>query len=251
MCNDRRMRILVGGTVAALLVAVVVGVFTLGGGGTSLADAAERVQGMSLRSDVTMSMVVEGTPVEMKGKLLASADTKRTRMDLEGAGMKQTLIVVNGDLWMGGPAFEDALPKGKRWVLVEDGARTSLDTMSFDELMTFLEGATDVEERGKTEIDGVRVTHHAGTVDLKAALEKAGEDLADHADLLKQSPVMPIECWIDDEGNPVRIKTGMTVDGSKVEMTVDNLELGAPVDVDAPPADETISAEEAGIPIDG
>ena len=132
MCNDRRMRILVGGTVAAFLTAVVVGVFTLGGGGTSLADAAERVQGMSLRSDVTMSMVIEGTPVEMKGKLLASADTKRTRMDLEGAGMKQTLIIVNGDLWMGGPAFEDALPKGKRWILVEDGGRTSLDTMSFD-----------------------------------------------------------------------------------------------------------------------
>ena len=34
-------------------------------------------------------------------------------------------------------------------------------------------------------------------------------------------------------------------------MTVDNLELDVPVDVDAPPADETISAEEAGIPIDG
>jgi hypothetical protein len=152
---------------------------------------------------------------------------------------------------MGGPAFEDALPKGKRWVLVEDGARTSLDTMSFDELMTFVTGATDVEERGKTEIDGVSVTHYAGTVDLEAALEKAGEDLADHADLLKQSPVMPIECWIDDEGKPVRIKTGMTVDGSKVVMTVDNLELDVPVDVDPPPADETISADEAGIPIDG
>jgi hypothetical protein len=81
----------------------------------------------------------------MKGTLLASADTKRTRMELEGAGMKQTLIVVNGDLWMGGPAFEDALPKGKRWVLVEDGARTSLDTMSFNELLTFLEGATEPE----------------------------------------------------------------------------------------------------------
>ena len=31
------------------------------------------------------------------------------------------MIIVDGDLWMGGPAFEDALPKGKRWVLVEDG----------------------------------------------------------------------------------------------------------------------------------
>jgi len=117
--------------------------------------------------------------------------------------------------------------------------------------VTFLEGATDVEERGKTEIDGVPVTHYGGTVDLKAALEKAGEDLADHADLLKQSPVMPIECWIDDQGNPVRVKTGVTVDGGKVEMTIDNLELDVPVDVDAPPAAETISAEEAEIPIDG
>ena len=78
-------------------------------------------------------------------------------------------------------------------VLVEDGARTSLDTMSVDELLTFLAGATDIEERGKTEIDGVPVTHFAGTVNLKAALEKAGEDLADHADLLKQSAVILID----------------------------------------------------------
>lgn len=246
------MRILIGGTVAAVLAAVVVGLFTLGGGGTSLANAAERMQGKSLRSNVTMNMVVEGTPVVMKGTLLASADTKRTRMELEGAGTKQTLIVVDGDLWLGGPAFADALPKGKRWIEVEDGARTSLDTMSFDELMTFLGGATDIEERGQTDIDGVRVTHYAGTVDLKAALEKAGKDPADHADLLAEgSGVMPIECWLDDQGDPVRIKTGMTVDGNEVEMTVDNLELDVPVDVEAPPAAETISAAEAGIPIQG
>ena len=53
---------------------------------------------------------------------------------------------------------------------------------------------------------------------------------------------MPIECWLDEHGNPVRVKTGMTLD---------DLELDVAVDVDAPPADQTISADEAGIPIDG
>jgi hypothetical protein len=210
------------------------------------------MQGKSIRSNVTMDMVIEGTQVQMKGTLLASADAKRTRMELEGAGTKQTLIALDGDLWLGGPAFADVLPKGKRWVFVEDGASTSLDTMSFDELMTFLGGATDIEERGETEIDGVKVTHYAGTVDIKAALEKAGKDPAEHADLLEEgSAVMPLECWLDEQGNPVRIKTGMTVDGNEVEMTVDDLELDVPVDVEAPAEDETISADEAGIPIEG
>jgi hypothetical protein len=72
------VRILSGVSVAAVL-ALVAGLLAFGRGGVSLADAAERMQGMSMRADATLER--EDTPSK-HGKLLLSADSKRMRIDL-------------------------------------------------------------------------------------------------------------------------------------------------------------------------
>lgn len=247
------MRILIGGTVAAVMAAVVVGVFTLGGGGVSLANAASQMQGKSLRSDVTMDMTVEGMAVKLKGTMLQSADLKRMQMDvsgeLQGTDVGQTIIVVGKDLWAGGAAIAGVLPEGKRWVQADADAMASLGSMSFEELLAFCAAATDVEERGTAKVDGVETTHYAGTVDFEAAAEKLGKDAKEFRELFGEGQaVMPIEVWLDESGNALRMKTGMTVDGAKVSMTMDNLEYDVPTDsIKAPPADEVVSDDEVGM----
>ena len=86
------LRILVGGTVAAVL-AVVVGLLAFGGGGASLADADQRMQGVSMRAQLTMEL--EGAP------------TSSACMDFP----EQTHITIVDDSWSTGRAIEAALPK--------------------------------------------------------------------------------------------------------------------------------------------
>jgi hypothetical protein len=247
------MRILIGGTAAAVLAAVVVGVFALGGGGVSLANAADRMQGKSLRANVTLAMNVEGVAVKMKGTVLQSADLKRMQMEttgeIQGTDIGQTIIVVDDDLWVGGAALASVLPEGKRWVHAGADAMADLGSMSFEELMAFCEAASDVEKRGETKIDGVDVTHYAGKVDFEAAAKKLGKDPKEFTKQFGDGEaVMPIEVWVDEAGDAVRAMMGMTVDGGKVDMTMDHFEYDVPTDsIKAPPTGEVVSDAEVGM----
>lgn len=241
------MRFLIGG-IAAVLAAVVVGVFALGGDGVSLANAADRMQGKDLRANVTMSMSVQGTDVTMKGHMLQSADFKRYLMDVKGnvAGtdMSQRVVVVDGDIWLTSPSFEPVMPAGKTWVKLGEDAMPDLGSMTFEELMAFCEAATDIEKRGEETVDGVRTTHYVGTVDLEAAAEKLG----DKALLESGDAKMPLEIWLDANGNAVRMKMEMTVEGAKASFTMDGFEYDVDTSsIKAPPADEVVDGSELGI----
>jgi len=243
------MRILIGGTAAAVLAAVVVGVFALGGDNVSFANAADRMQGKSIRSTMTMSMSVQGMDVTMKGTALQSADLKRYKMDLKGdvAGtdISQTLVIVGQDLWMSSPSFEGVLPEGKRWVHAADGTVPDLGSMSFEELMAFCEAATDIEKRGETEIDGVRVTHYVGNVDMKAAAAKLGKEAKAFAG---DTGKTPLELWLDESENAVRMKMQVAVEGQQATVIMDGFEYDVDTSsIKAPPADETVSDSEVGV----
>lgn len=242
------MRILIGGTVAAVLAAVVVGVFALGGEGVSFANAADRMQGKSVRSAMTMTMTVQGTPVTLSGTALQSADLKRFQMDLKGdvsgTDISQTLVLIGEDLWLSSPSFESLLPEGKRWIHTEDKAMAELGSMSFADLMAFCEAATDIEKRGEAEIDGVQATHYTGTVDLEAAAKQLGQDVK----AFGGSGKTPIEVWLDDNESMLRFKMDMTVEGQKATITMDGFEYDVDVSaIKAPPEGEVISDSEAGI----
>lgn len=242
------MRILIGGTVAAVLAAVVVGVFAFGGEGVSFANATDRMQGKSVRSNMTMTMSVQGTELTMKGTALQSADLKRYKLDLKGdvAGtdLSQTLVVVGKEFWIASPSFATLLPKGKRWVQVQDENLPDFGSMSFEELRAFCEAATDIEKRGEAEIGGVRATHYVGKVDLKAAAEKLGKDTKAFGD----TGTVPLELWLDESGNALRMKMDMTVEGSKATIVMDGFEYDVDTSsIEAPPKREVVADSEVGI----
>lgn len=177
-------------------------------------------------------MGIEGAPA-MKGTLLQSADMKRSVMEFD----EQTIISIGNSSWHGGSAIEASLPEGKRWMHDPKGGVMANGSMAFEDYFAALDKATDVEKRGETELEGKRVTHFAGTVDLEDLNAATGDEDA--------PAMMPLECWVDESGVPVRIKTGVTVDGETITMTVDRFEFDVPTDaITAPPESETVLESE-------
>jgi hypothetical protein len=209
---------------------LVAGLLASGRGGVSLADAAHQMQGVSMRGDATLEL--EGAPSK-KGKLLLSADSKRMRLDFP----EQTTVTIGEDSWTSGRVVEAALPEGKRWLHDAHGGFADYAPMSFEGVLASLGASPDMQKRGETVIDGKRVTHYAGTVDLKMIVETASAD---------ELPTMALECSIDEStGLPVRIKTDWTMDDETVTFTVDKLEFDVPTDsIQAPPSAETVPASD-------
>ena len=97
---------------------------------------------------------------------------------------------------------------------------------------------------GHETIDGVDTTHYHGTVDPAKIIAKegGGADMAGHVGTI------PIDIWVDGQGRLVRQQTsvsglqGLSDSGSTptgdVVVTIDFTDLGGPVAITAPPADQ-------------
>jgi hypothetical protein len=112
-----------------------------------------------------------------------------------------------------------------------------------------------VDEVGTEEIDGVPVTRFEGTIDPQAALRNADPDKVDQLrEMLAQSGMdgpMPFTAWVDDDGVMRRMSQTVSYEvggGTAIEftMTMDLYDLGAPVTVTPPPADQVRDASELG-----
>jgi hypothetical protein len=235
-----------GGLIAAVAVIVVVALLSIGGG-NSLAEAAENLKGENVRMQVTLGFVEEGEDVSMTGIEVQTADNSRSRYDakttVEGLDepLDQTVLAIGDDVYVRTPAFDEFMPEGKRWVHMVDRT-ASLTTMSMADHAAFLADADNVEDKGETTIRGRRVTHYQGDVNIRdlaqetgGSLERYWEDNAGDRDLF-----IPIEAWIGDGGRPERIAVNLPNNS----ITVDILEFGVPVEVEAPPENQLISEAE-------
>jgi hypothetical protein len=121
--------------------------------------------------------------------------------------------------------------------------------------LTMLYGLIDVEEIGTDTIDGAQATHYRATFDLSKALEQIP---AAHREALQQAidglrrqtggqdlTDMPIDIWVDSDGYLKRLQyllelpegaTGSSGGSFGMTMTLSN--VGAPMDIQPPPADQ-------------
>lgn len=149
-----------------------------------------------------------------------------------------------------------------------------LGTASGDAYLQLLRDAgQEVTEVGQETIDGVTTTHYHTTIDLKALAGKARDEVpADQRAQLDQAlsqfsgtAELPVDVWIGDEDNQVR-RIQMALDFSQfggldglgaagagklsgvgMTMTVDFHDLGAPVDIAVPPADQVTAVDESSL----
>ncbi len=120
------------------------------------------------------------------------------------------------------------------------------------DVLAYLRGvAGTVTEVGTETLDGVDTTHYTAPVDLQQALAKAGDKLSAEArqrlqdQAAKVSGTVPVEVWIGPDGLLRRVT--VTVDASSLSggkakgsaaMTMDLTDVGKPVSITVPPADQ-------------
>ena len=118
--------------------------------------------------------------------------------------------------------------------------------------LAFLQGVGGtVTEVGPETIDGVDTTHYKADVDLQQALAKVGDKLGAEAkkrlqdQAAKVSGTMPIEVWVGADGLVRRITVALDASSfgegkakGSVAVTVELTDVGQPVQISVPPADQ-------------
>jgi hypothetical protein len=158
-----------------------------------------------------------------------------------------------------GDAIYTAVPrfaptKGKRWLKLpasEDGLLSPF-ARNPAALLGFLRGASDVETIASDQVRGVNVTHDRARLNFeRAAGEMPAKDRTDIRGIFREywpdQKSASIDFWVDSEDRLRRVQVELPEnDGTATQMTVDFFDYGIPVDVKAPPADETLTEEEFG-----
>ncbi len=101
-----------------------------------------------------------------------------------------------------------------------------------------------VEQVGTDTIDGAPVTVYKGTIDPQAALAASPDKADEMKGALDQlgGTTMSFTAWVDDQGMVRKMQFDIVGDPSKnapnLTMTMELYDLGTPVTIDLPPADQ-------------
>jgi hypothetical protein len=223
------------------------------------ATVADKTASMSLNETVTGT---PAGPVDISGTGQVDFSTGAAQFTLSVPSTGSfTIRLLKPELYMQFPsALDSALPAGKSWLSINlDRLGHSIAGQSLSQLLnsadlgtdmlSSLEGvsASGITTVGPATIDGVQTTEYSATIDLskiaanddpevRAALERLGAN--DHLSSV------PVQVWIDAQGQvrQTAIQESFTVKGVPVEakVTIGLSDLGTPVDVVAPPVDQTV-----------
>ena len=103
----------------------------------------------------------------------------------------------------------------------------------------------DVEKVGDDTVAGRARTHYRATIDYaKVARQAARRRPRASATSCRSSGTVPVDVWIDDDDRVVKMHLAIDAGSlgaaaGTVEMTMEITDFGVPVDVQAPPADQT------------
>jgi hypothetical protein len=245
------------------------------GGGTpavsikTLQAAVSNTQDVaSERFTMTISVEAAGEHVDIDADGVASGDGKTLQltMTLPTLGSIEARLVDNvmymdfGDLG----ALGGKLPEGKRWVSIDldalqsqagggvgsliDQTRNSGPTQGLE----YLQGLSgDVTKVGDDTVAGEHATHYRASIDYAKVAAELPNTSADVAEKLAKLGTVPADVWIDDQDRVVKMH--FSIDGSALgtgagstDLTMVITDFGVPVDVQAPPADETVDLASLG-----
>ena len=187
-----------------------------------------------------------------------------------GMGSMEIEVVMDGlVMYMKYPEMlMGQMPGGKAWVRMDLEALAEGSGMDMGSLMQsggsdpaqmleWLRGVSgDVEVVGEEEVRGVPATHYKGTMDFNKIAEQAPEELRETMKASVDAMVeavgvseMPFDVWIDGEGRAVRFSqnyefTKGATAGASMSVVIEYFDFGAPVEIEIPPADETMDFSE-------
>ena len=118
--------------------------------------------------------------------------------------------------------------------------------------LEYLQGLSgDVQKVGDDTVAGEHATHYRASIDYAKVAEKLPDTSAKARDELTKLGTVPADVWINDDDRVVKMQMAIDGgafggDGGKIEMTMEITDFGVPVDVQAPPEDETVDLSSLG-----
>ncbi|WEH15873.1 hypothetical protein [Streptomyces sp. VNUA24] len=244
----------------------------------AVARAAERTTDIaSLRYRVTGTLPEHG---KIRAEAAMTARPTAMRMDLTGWGPTEGKALevrfADGVIYAEGDTAAVGAPD-KQWISAGPAVwgRGGADNNTYRVLpapleasplaqSTLLTGASKVAEVGAETVEGGGATHYRGTVTFKslraaqaAAKDKATRELRttslDQFMMLGIEKTLTVDLWVGGDGRAERyrlrgetrvLKEGRMVDGGPLDLTVTLLDVGRPVTVETPPAEDTVDLAE-------
>lgn len=256
------------GALGAIVLALAVTVAACGSGGSSeaavsietLQAAASNTQATeSQRFTMEIKVDVAGEPITITvdGVMSGDGENGEINIAMPVVGSIEERVV-DGVIYMNLGSFPGAPAEldGKQWVkldldqLKQNGMFADLanqaETNSPHQGLEYLQGLSgDVEEVGPDTVAGRPATHYRASIDYTLVLDRLPNASAEAREALSKLGTVPADVWIDGEDRVVKMH--LTMDGSALggragtaEMTIEITDFGVPVDVQAPPADQTV-----------
>jgi hypothetical protein len=229
------------------------------GSAQELVRAASAQTEKSQSSKFTFEMAMAGQQFTGRGEgRYAGADTAMSMtMDVNGQAME--IRFVDKAMYMKLPEAAGMTADGKPWVKISaDGTDPMSKAMgdSFDQMaeqndpskiLEQIEKAGTITNTEQVELNGEPTTHYSIELDMKKLAEQMPDSAGAKALEQVQGKVatLPMELWLNSDQLPVQVvmdmskiaeAAGQPAGGGK--MTMKYSDWGAPVNVEAPPADQ-------------
>ena len=224
--------------------------------------ATKTVNSGSVEVAMSGKVSAAGQEIPLKGEGVFDLKAKRGQLTMTtsvpGQGDVRVEEIMDGlVLYMRSDALAGALPGGKQWLkvdLVAAGRKTGIDMSQLQQLsgggdptqfLTYLAKAGDVHKVGSEDINGTPTTHYHATIDFEKLAGSAGKAADSVRQLEQVSGVkkLPTDIWIDAAQRVRRQTVAIDVKQPlpiKFSLQIDYKRFGVPVDVQAPPAAETV-----------
>ena len=263
-----------GGAVLALAMTVAA---CGGGGGGDASNASVSIKTLQAAAsnsqaaessrftmDITVDTQGEPTTVKVDGVMAGDGKTGQLTVSTPVVGSIEERIV-DGAIYMNLDSFPGAAAElaGKQWVKLDleqlqqrDGAfgylANQAESNSPKQGLEYLQGLSgDVQDLGPDTVGGQPATHYRASIDYAKVLDRLPDANQETRDALTKLGTVPADVWIDGQDRVVKMH--MTIDGrafgagaGTAELTMELSDFGVPVDVQAPPADETIDFSALG-----
>ena len=177
---------------------------------------------------------------------------------LQGSGKVRTLVS-GGVLYLSLDALEGGDPSsnpdlaGKKWLKLDPqafGGGGEIGQSDPSGSLDALRGAKgDVKRVGSEKVRGTRTTRYRVSIDAEQAVNGAPEEQRDEVRNsigALGSGTIPADVWVDGKGRLRKIRLRVAASSSKTKGSVafEYFDLGASVNVEAPPASEVVDFEE-------
>jgi hypothetical protein len=263
------------GALAGVILAIATVVAACGGGGGTsgaavsiktlqvAASNSQAEQSSRFTMDVAVDAGAHSTTVHGDGVVAGDGKNGQISLTVPSAGTMEERIV-DGTVYVDFGALLGTDLGGKQWVKLgpndlqqqTGGALGNLagqaGSTGPQQGFEYLQGLSgDVQKVGDDTVAGAHATHYRAQIDDAKVADKLPDASAKLRGELTKLGTVPADVWINDNDRVVKMQfaidgSAFGSDGGKVEMTVEITDFGVPVDVQAPPADQTIDFSALG-----